>query len=309
MDQQQEQLCDLPLGPPGFDKIAIIGSAHSSTLLAPYRDPSWAIWGCSPGVYGAAPRKDVWFETHRWEVQEPGFPQDPHAKPWFSPEYVRFIEQFPGPVFMSELPPTVPNALLFPYAAMIEKHGPYHFTSSVAWMIALAIELKPKAIGLWGIDMAAHEEWALQRPGCQHFLGLAIRMGINVVLPPESDLMQPSTMYGLSEINPRHIKFMARLRELEGRRNAANASVNAANGEILFLNGAIENMKYMLAQWVDNDDPCLHMAVSRAAALVERPDPVEITPATHEPVNVGALHVIEEAKARKHRGNGMLPAA
>jgi hypothetical protein len=303
-----ETLTNLKLGPDGFDKIAIIGSATASTLLAPYRDPSWAIWGCSPGVYGLAPRRDVWFETHRWEPQEPGFAGDPKAKPWFSPEYVRFMEEFPGPVFMTEHVPSVKNCVLYPYAEMIAKHGPYHFQSSVSWMIALAIEMKPKAIGLWGIDMAAHEEWALQRPGCQHFLGLALRMGIEVVLPPESDLMQPSTMYGISEINPRHIKWMARLRELETRRNQAQANVSQINGEILFLNGAIENMRYMLAQWVDNDDPCLHMAVSRSAALVGRPDAAQIAAPGDDQVpmeKIGALSVIEHVeKPKAKRVNG-----
>src|ERR1700739_1010264 len=245
----------LKFGPDGVTRIAIVGSASSSVQLAPYRDPSWAIWGCSPGVYGAAPRRNVCLETHRWEPQEPGFPQDPKAKPWFSPEYVRFMEEFAGPVFMSEQIASVKNCVLYPYEAMRAKHGPYHFTSTIAWMLALALELKPQAIGLWGVDMAANEEYALQRPGCQHFMGLALRMGIQVVLPPESDLMMHSTMYGISEINPRHIKCIVRLRELETRRNVAQQQVQNLNSEVLYLNGAIENMKYMLAHWVDQDDP------------------------------------------------------
>jgi len=48
-------------------KIALVGSAPSSVLLAPYGDPSWEIWGCSPGVYYQAPRTEAWFELHRFE--------------------------------------------------------------------------------------------------------------------------------------------------------------------------------------------------------------------------------------------------
>ena len=287
------------LAPNGAENIAIIGSAGSSTMLAPYRDMSWAIWGCSPGVYGVAPRKDVWFETHRWEPQEPGFPQDPKAKPWFSPEYVRFMELFDGPVMMSEYVPSVKHCTLYPFAYMIAKYGPYHFTSSVAWMIALAIECKPKSIGLWGIDMAANEEWAAQRPGCQHFLGLAIRLGINVVLPPESDLMQPSTMYGISEINPRHIKWMARLRELQARRSQAQAGLQQANNDIIMLNGAISNMEYMLATWVDNDDPALYSAVSRAAALVGRPEVADLAFPVYDARNNSAIKIVAGSALRQ----------
>ena len=34
-------------------KIALVGTAPSSRMLAPYNDPSWKIWGCSPGATAA----------------------------------------------------------------------------------------------------------------------------------------------------------------------------------------------------------------------------------------------------------------
>src|SRR5215831_4146159 len=45
-------------------KVALIGTAPSSRMLAPYNDPSWKIWGCSPGNMKILPRADVWFEVH-----------------------------------------------------------------------------------------------------------------------------------------------------------------------------------------------------------------------------------------------------
>jgi hypothetical protein len=38
-------------------KIAVMGSAPSSVALAPFGDPSWEIWGCSPGLYYQAKRR------------------------------------------------------------------------------------------------------------------------------------------------------------------------------------------------------------------------------------------------------------
>ena len=145
------------LGPEGFDSIAIVGSAISSVQLGPWHDPKWAIWGVSPGAYGVIPHKHAhaWFELHRWEPQIPGYANDPAAKPWFSPEYVEFLNRFDGPVFTSEHVPSIKGCARYPYQEMIAKYGTFHFTSTVAWMIALAIEMKPRAIGLWGIDMAA----------------------------------------------------------------------------------------------------------------------------------------------------------
>ena len=66
-------------------KVALVGSAPASVRLAPF-DSDWKIWGCSPGVYGVAPRVDEWFEMHLWE---PG-------QPWFSPEYCQWLAALPG---------------------------------------------------------------------------------------------------------------------------------------------------------------------------------------------------------------------
>ena len=126
-------------------KIALVGSAPSSVRLAPYHDPSWEIWGCSPGVYGVAARVDAWFELHRYE---PG-------QTWFSPEYCQWMAKFPGPVYMSEVRIEIPNSQVLPVEALVEKYGPYFFTSSLSWMFAMAIEAGATTIGLWGVDMAA----------------------------------------------------------------------------------------------------------------------------------------------------------
>lgn len=245
-----------PLGPEGFDGIAIIGSAPSSVTLAPYLDQKWAIWCTSPGVFGVASRSDVWFELHRFHPAEPGRNQAPGTKPWFSSEFTAFLAKHKL-VMMNDLYPEIPNGVRYPFEKMIEKYGRYHWTSSVAWMLALAIECKPKRIGLWGIDMAHDSEWGYQRPACQHFIGLALSQGIEVVLPPESDLMQPPAMYGLTELNPRHIKLRARLDEFNQRLNSLVQEVNAKTMEMRFLEGARDDANYMLSSWAD-DIPFKH---------------------------------------------------
>lgn len=162
------------LGPQGYDKIAILGSAPSSVALAPFDDPSWAIWGCSPATFVtcAPKRSDVWFELHRWQPSEPGKSGAPGTKPWFSPEFAQFLANHKGPVFMSERHESIPPSLRYPFEEIIAKYGPYFFTSSIALMLAMAIEQKPKVIGLWGVDMAATEEYAYQRPGASTSSGL-----------------------------------------------------------------------------------------------------------------------------------------
>lgn len=156
-------------------KIACIGSAPSSVRLAPWGDPTWKIFGCSPGVMQYARRVHAWMEIHRWE---PGIVGQPETqKPWFSPEYIQWMATLPR-VFMHHPVPEIPRSVALPVDALIEKYGNIWFTSSIAWMMALAIEdilerrrlrgtdpnnpeLAPLAegeidsIGLWGVDMAA----------------------------------------------------------------------------------------------------------------------------------------------------------
>lgn len=219
--------------------IALVGSAPSSVRLAPYNSPDWKIWGCSPGVYGVAPRIDCWFELHRYE---PG-------QPWFSPEYCQWMARGPFPVIMAEKRPEIPSSVELPVDELVAKYGPYFFTSSLAWMFAMAIEAGAEKIGLWGVDMAATDEYGYQRAGCQFFAMLARARGIEVGVPPESCLLRPPPLYGVSELDHDRIKLLARKRELEARLNQRQAEAQAAQNETIFLRGALDDMNYIDSTW------------------------------------------------------------
>lgn len=225
-------------------KICLVGSAPSSVRLAPYADKSWQIWGCSPGVYGIAPRVDAWFELHRWE---PG-------QPWFSPEYVQWLGKRECPVFMAEVRPEVPRSEVMPVDALVAKYGPYFFTSSLAWMFACALEAGATKIALYGVDMAANDEYGDQRSGLHYFGMLAAAMGVEVGVPPESDLFRPRPLYGVDEIKHSSIKALARKRELEARLRDAQQRSHAAQLEAQFLQGAMDDVNYHSMTWGCKDD-------------------------------------------------------
>ena len=270
MTQEEGKLCRL--GPEGFDKIAIIGSAPSSTLLAPFDDPSWAIWCTSPSTFAqvaSRKRADVWFELHRWLPYDPGQSGAPGTRPWFSPEFRQFLREFKGTVYMTEQQPDIPNSERFPYQPLLDKHGPYHFCSSISWMLAWAIEQAPRAIGVFGVDMAAGSEWAYQRPACQHFLGLAKAAGIDVVLPPESDLMRHTTLYGIGEHNPRHIRIAERIKELESLKVQAQQMIQNGTVTLARAEEALEAYNYFLEAWSDDLGSNLESAISFSGCFVK----------------------------------------
>lgn len=221
-------------------KIALIGSAPSSSALAPYNDESWAIWGCSPGASGVVKRATAWFELHRWQPNEPYLTQG----------YRDFMAALPVPVYMLEARPEIPSSVAFPFDAMRAEFGDYFFTSSLAWMLALAMcQNGVEEIGLWGVDMSAVEEYGHQRAGCQHFIELARKRGIKVTVPPESDLLRPPPLYGVVEVSPLYIKMSAYQRELEARLAQVQQTYENAVREQMFVKGALEQVTYMLKTW------------------------------------------------------------
>lgn len=256
-------------------KIAILGSAPSSLSLAPFGDPRWKIWGCSPGVYAAARRCDAWFELHRWEPPTIGVPES--QKQWFSPEYVAWMamrDPAHCPVWMYDAVPQIPASRRLPIEDLVDKYGSFFFTSSISIMLACAIDniLESRGaiesaasrvtaqvgnsggdeedeIGLWGVDMAASEEYGYQRAGCQYMLLLAGDLGIRITVPPESDLLRPMPIYGICESSHWHIKNLARQRELQGRLAQAEAQQAAINGSVHFLRGAIDDLNYQMLTW------------------------------------------------------------
>lgn len=243
-------------------KIALLGSAPSSVRLAPFSDPSWEIWACSPGTYSILPRCNAFFELHRWEPGVIGKPDT--QKPWFSPEYVAWMGR-QSLVWMFEPVVEIPNSRALPFEQLQRKWGSYFWTSSLSYMIAMALDkimdarksrapgvAEEDVVGLWGVDMSATEEYGYQRAGCHHFLCLANLLGIGVYVPPESDLLRPMPPYGLFESTHFHIKSLARKNELESRLAGATAAHANTGNEVHFLKGCIDDIKYQLDTWGDD---------------------------------------------------------
>lgn len=285
-------------------KLAICGSAPSSVRQAPFNGPSyaawqqgkvqsypphigeeWEIWGCSPGLFGVAPRATRWFEVHRWEV----------GQPWFSPEYVEFLKNFKGPVYTGGTIPEIKNHVVYPIDELEAEFSAYFMSSSLSLMMALAIrdieqtrkarrarkaalavangegaktgdtvtaclpafvnesELdKPDSddvIGMWGVDMSATEEYGYQRPGCQFFVLEAMRRGIGVYLPPESDLMRPMPVYGISEWDHNYIKLTTRSREINSMMQEANRLAQENTQRMQTLAGEQHMLDFFVKTW------------------------------------------------------------
>lgn len=224
-------------------KIALLGSAVSSVGLAPFSDSSWEIWACSPANQ-KIPRASVWFELHNVEVK---------IREGLS-EYLDWLKKQPFKVFMQASLPDFPNSITYPLKEMIEKWGPFWWTSQLSFMLALAIEQKPEAIGIYGVDMAANSEYNQQRLACQFFIREALNQGIKLVVPPESDILEPAPLYGYCESSRQWRKYYARMAELQHRVAKLREECAAKESEMKHLIGAIDDLEYQTAHWANRRD-------------------------------------------------------
>jgi hypothetical protein len=268
-------------------KVALIGTAPSSRMLAPYNDPSWQIWGCSPGNQNTLPRVNLWFELHSnllWPEYES------YGKP-----YIEWLKQQTFPVYMQERWPTtdgqmvpvqtiVPNAIAYPKDEIVAEFGDDFFTSSFAWMMALAIKMGATEIALYGIDMASREEYIRQRPGFFFFRYMAKCRGIRVSAPHESDIMQSPALYAYADSTPFGRKILARRQEVAGRIAGFDQQIGQASNSKTYLQGALEDLDYFESIWsgVCNDMGRLeHENALLKAKIVELKAPkIELMPMT-----------------------------
>lgn len=216
-------------------KIAILGSAPSSRLMAPYDDPSWEIWACSPSNMDL-PRIDTFFELHGMDRLE--------ADPQYA-DYLPWLMKCPK-VYLQKKDPRYSGSIEYPVNEMLAKYGKRFFTSSIAWMFSEAIEKKPEKIGLYGVDMSTTVEYGFQRAGVQYFVGKAEEAGIEVIAPPESDILEPPPLYGYVESSRMWRKLEARRLELLGRVNAVHSQRQELALEEPYLRGALDNTRYVL---------------------------------------------------------------
>jgi hypothetical protein len=240
-----EKMVPVPAEPeakkePQHLKIAIVGTAPSSRSLAPVNDPSWTIWACSAGNQGMLSRVDAWFEIHSNLL----WPEHEH----FGRPYIEWLRQQTFPIYMQDNS-LIERAIPFPKDKAIAEFGRYFFTSSFAWMMAFAIQQGAKEIGLWGVDMASKDEYILQRSGGHFFIQEAVRRGIIVHIPKESDLAQPPALYGFDDSTNFMRKLMARKKELEDRIGPMKHQREQLTQNIHYLEGALEDIDYMHSIW------------------------------------------------------------
>ena len=174
-------------------KVAICGFAESYKS-APFNDASVDIWGLNE-LHKYLPRWHRWFELHDAETlgvtaRDLSEGEQRRHLAWLKQDHGKPI--YMQPAFCDG---RFPNAVPYPLDRMIARFGRY-FASSIAYMLALAIDEGYDWIGLYGVDLASDVEYPGQRPNAEYLVGMARGLGRTVVVAERSALLKTGHLYG-----------------------------------------------------------------------------------------------------------------
>lgn len=165
--------------------VAIVGTATSSRELVHQQGDDVEIWGLNAS-YDWMPRWSRWFEMHDRERYD-------HIQG----THLAWLQAATFPVYMVQHYEDIPASVPFPIGKATQG-GRFRalFTSSVAYMLGLAIAEGFQEIRLCGVDMAMDSEYAYQRSACEYWLGVADALGVKVVIPSVSPIGK-APLYGI----------------------------------------------------------------------------------------------------------------
>lgn len=216
--------------PSGRTKVAIVGFAAGTKDLAPFDDPDFEVWGLNQ-LYRHIPRADRWFDMHANYLE--GCVEGTDHDAW--------LRRCPIPVYMTDAHTEYPNAIRYPLESMISTWGDY-FTSTIAYMVALAISEGFQDIHLYGIDLVVGTEYGFEKPCAEFWLGVATGKGIRVHLPAGSALCKATHRYGYQS-EPDYGPF--RLVEMDARITHLDGQWQEAHKHLAALDGAYQEMKFL----------------------------------------------------------------
>lgn len=207
-------------------KCALVGFFPGTRHLAPYDDPEWEIWGCNEGYnHGFMKRWTQWFQIHqRWDFTKVNNRSDPDHWVWLQ-------EEHDFPIYMQEKHDDIPASVKFPLEEVRERFGVAYFTSSFGYMIAKALLDGYDEIGIYGFEMATDTEYKYQRPNSEWWIGIAIGMGVKIVVPKGCGWMK-SKLYGYEVsqmINRQRLETIKAM--LEAEHHQVVADMNEALGQ------------------------------------------------------------------------------
>lgn len=156
-------------------KLAIVGSGPNTRSNAPFEDISFDIWVFNEAAQSEwCKRWDVCFQMHEPDIYAGHNTKNANHWQWLQQKHFK-------PIYMQELDPLVPDSVRYPLEAALELAGVQLFSTTFAYMAALAILQGYEEIRIFGVELSA-SEYKYQADGYLFWFGfLRGRLGTDKV--------------------------------------------------------------------------------------------------------------------------------
>jgi hypothetical protein len=219
------------------DKVAIVGFAPTCHDT-PFDRKDMEFWGMNE-LWPMFPQAnwDRWFDLHHKHVVT--------DSPRSGTKHYEWLKNRTIPVYMLEKDEDVPSSVPFPLeeAGNISWDGTPYFTSTPAYMVALAIMEGFKEIHLYGINLLGKEEYAYQKPCTEYWLGVAWGKGIKIVIAEGATILKSSFLYGYETHGKETDDFLTHLKYKFQEHVQKKKEIENAMQQV---SAAIETMKYFI---------------------------------------------------------------
>jgi hypothetical protein len=232
---------DLPM------KIACCGTASYSLNSVPFDDPTWKIWSLCFN-YNKFKRADKWFEIH-----DEGLLKDVGL----DPKAIEELKKMKGDLLSFAKQGMFPDATPFPFQLCIDYFPRKYFTSSIAWMMALAIMtieqigLKTGVkceLGLYGVHMTDTDEYHYQKGGIEYLIGQAEGRGIKVTIDHGSPICRTPRMYAFEDVGISR-ELAVRRRDLSQLIQRHELAYQAERDAFWLMKGRLQEVNEISNNW------------------------------------------------------------
>lgn len=193
----------------GKKTVALVGLSPSSCSLAPFEDDEVEIWCLNEAHdFPWLLRATRWFQLHPREsfMREVAVRNVRGHYDWLKDEHGFLI-------YMQFQHEDVPDSVEYPLLDMLDEffgktrkgdEKVKYFTSTFAYMVALAISEGFERIEVYGFEMTNEEEWSAQKSCAEFWLGVIIGRKLELLLPEDSRLLW-GPLYGYEGQGPKNL--------------------------------------------------------------------------------------------------------
>jgi len=231
--------------------VAMVGFSSRHRHLSPFGEPDIEIWGLN------RLHQQEWFKNpdRMFQLHPLKYLQKSIGVSDGDREHYEWLcQKHDFPLYCQKAYKEFPSAIEYPIKKMRAKFGDF-YTSTLAYMMAQALDEGFTHFELYGYDMEADTEYKYQRDSAEYFIGWAEGKGCSVLIPQNCSLLQGKLgmyAYETAEVGFRQL-LEGRAFQLRKQHKDASGVYNEVLGRKNKLDSLIEHYPE-LAPIVDTTD-------------------------------------------------------